>query len=137
MAWEKILYQTRAGIIDGETAARQRCCTARTYVLEQTLRCSSYVPSLPSLLSLIPGMQARHRMLERIVHRLEMGVSFFECSGCEPGPDIHISSDASLFWYSIEVWGSAYEDNYRSVSIAFVNELLNLVMPLNIYLFLT
>ena len=64
-------------------------------------------------------------------------MSFFECSGWEPDPDIHISSDASLFWYGIEVWGSAYEDNYRSVSIAFVNKLLNLVIPLNIYLYLT
>ena len=73
MVREKILHQTRAGIIGGETAARQRCRTARTYVLAQTLRCPAYDPAPPSLLSLIPGMQARHRVVERIVNRLEWG----------------------------------------------------------------
>ena len=44
-----------------------------TYVLAQTLRCPAYDPAPPSLLSLIPGMQARHRVVERIVNRLEWG----------------------------------------------------------------
>ena len=73
MVREKILDQTRAGIIGGVTAARQRCRTARTYILAHTLRCPSYAPAPPSLLSLIPGMQARHRVVERIVNRLEWG----------------------------------------------------------------
>ena len=93
MVREKILHQTRAGIIGGETAARQRCRTARTYILAQTLRCPSYAPAPPSLLSLILGMQARHCWNELLTDW--NGVSFFERPGWEPAPDIHILSDAS------------------------------------------
>ena len=136
MAWEKILHHTRAGIIDGKLQHASavvrpwRMFWSRLFDARRTFRLYHhyYRLSLECKLDIACWN-------ELFTHW--NGMSFFECSGWEPDPDIHISSDASLFWYGIEIWSSAYEDNYRSVSIAFVNKLLNLVIPLNIYLYLT
>ena len=95
MVREKIQDQTRAGIIGGETAARQRCRTARTYVLAQTLRCPAYVTATPyHYYRLYRECKLDIAWWNELLTDWN-GASFFERPGWEPAPDIHISSDAS------------------------------------------